>query len=102
MLNTTYTVIAKAIVVRWTSPLQKWVKKEQKGLEKGRQILDAIIDLWEGIDNAKKTNQDFFYPKVDLDNTYEKIGFSLLSKLWVSLHLLYLKTFLAMLEQGGL
>ena len=39
----------------------------------GRYILDAIISLWEGIEHAKDTKQDYYFFKIDFDKAYDKI-----------------------------
>ena len=55
MLNTGYKIFAKALALRLTNHLDRWVNPVQKGFIKGRYILDAIIALWEGIEYATET-----------------------------------------------
>lgn len=71
MLNIAYKIFGKTLVIRLSDSLKDWVRKEQKGFIKGRYILDAIIALWEGIEHAQQTNQDFMFFKIDFDKAYD-------------------------------
>lgn len=50
-----------------------WISKNRKGFIKGRYILDSIIALWEGLEYAEKTNQDYMFLKIDFDKAYDRI-----------------------------
>ena len=74
MLNNVYKIIAKALALRLTTNMKQWITKEQKGFIKGRYILDSIIALWEGVEHAEKTNQDFIFFKIDFDKAYDRLN----------------------------
>ena len=77
MLNTAYKIFAKVLARRLGSHLNQWIKKEQKGFVQGRYILDAIISLWEGMEFAKETKQDFCFFKIDFDKAYDRLEWGL-------------------------
>ena len=64
MLNCAYKIFAKAIALRLCNHMKEWINKEQKGFIKGRFILDAIIEIWEGMDFAEETKQDYIFFKI--------------------------------------
>lgn len=73
MLPTAYKIYAKILARRLGKHLDKWIHKEQKGFVQGRYILDAIITMWEGIEHAQETKQDFYFLKIDFDKAYDRI-----------------------------
>ncbi|MCO5580130.1 hypothetical protein L7F22_033997 [Adiantum nelumboides] len=76
MLNTAYKVYAKAIANRITILLMKWISKEQKGFIKGRKLVEPVISLWEGFENASESGQDFVFVKIDFDKAYDRLEWS--------------------------
>lgn len=40
---------------------------------KGRFILDAIIDLWEGVEYVEEIEQDYLFFKIDFQKAYDKL-----------------------------
>ena len=73
MLSTAYKIFAKALAFRLSDHLNQWIRKEQKGFVKGRYILDAIVALWEGVEHAETTNQDYCFLKIDFDKAYDRL-----------------------------
>lgn len=63
----------KDLTLRLFEHLHKWVRNEQKGFIKGRYILDAIIGLWEGIEYAEESSQDYCFLKIDFDKAYDRL-----------------------------
>ena len=78
MLSTAYKIYAKALALRLTDHLNKWIGKEQKGFVNGRYILYAIIALWEGVDYAHHSRQDILFVKIDYDKAYDRIEWDFL------------------------
>ncbi|MCO5559278.1 hypothetical protein L7F22_012874 [Adiantum nelumboides] len=76
MLNTAYKVYAKAIANRITTLLMKWISKEQKGFIKGRKLVEALILLWKGFENASESGQDFVFVKIHFDKAYDRLEWS--------------------------
>ena len=74
MLNSAYKIYAKAIALRLTNHMREWINKEQKGFIKGRFTLDAIITIWEGMDFADETQQDYVFFKIDFEKAYDRIS----------------------------
>lgn len=72
MLTTTYKIFAK--VRRLSRHLKEWIRPEQKGFIKGRFILDAIIGLWERVEHAEETIQDYIFFKIDFDKAYDRLS----------------------------
>ena len=71
MLSTAYKIFGKILSMRLAHRLKKWICVEQKGFVQGRYILDAIIIIWEGVEYAAESEQDFLFVKVDVDKAYE-------------------------------
>ena len=74
MLNIAYKIYAKALALRLTNHMKDWINKEQKGFIKGRFILDAIITIWEGMDFAEESKQDYIFFKIDFEKAYDRIS----------------------------
>ena len=74
MLNSAYKIYAKAIALRLCNHMKEWINKEQKGFIKGRYILDAIIAIWEGMELAEETEQDYIFFKIDFEKAYDKVS----------------------------
>ncbi|KAH7415806.1 hypothetical protein KP509_14G061700 [Ceratopteris richardii] len=72
-LNTIYKIFAATLARRLSPLMNKLILPEQKGFIKGRFILDAIISLWEGMDFAKDSGQDYYFFKIDFDKAYDRI-----------------------------
>lgn len=104
MLNTAYKIFAKALANRLlTNHLHTWIRKEKKGFVKGRYILDAIIALWEGVEHAEETNQDYCFIKIDFDKAYDNLEWeyilSSLRRMGINPHLSHMcKLYLEMPE----
>ena len=67
MLNCAYKIFSKAIALRLCNHMKEWINKDQKGFIKGRYILNAIIAIWEGMDFAEETKQDYIFFKIDFE-----------------------------------
>ncbi|MCO5567330.1 hypothetical protein L7F22_021020 [Adiantum nelumboides] len=76
MLNSAYKIFAKAIALRISPALTKWLSSEQKGFIKGQRIMEAVIAMWEGIEYAEESGQDFVFVKVDFDKAYDRLEWS--------------------------
>ncbi|MCO5596787.1 hypothetical protein L7F22_050857 [Adiantum nelumboides] len=76
MLNSAYKIFAKAIVLRITLALAEWLCAKQKGFEKGRRIMEAVISMWEGIEHVKSSKQDHVFVKVDFDKADDRLEWS--------------------------
>ncbi|MCO5563516.1 hypothetical protein L7F22_017160 [Adiantum nelumboides] len=76
MLNTVYKIFAKVVANRITHVLMKWISSEQKGFIKGRNLIEAVISLWEGIEYAQDSKQDVVFVKVDFDKAYDRLEWS--------------------------
>ena len=74
MLNCAYKIYAKAMALRPSNHMKEWINKEQKGFIKERYILDAIIAIWEGMEYAKETKQDYIFLKIDFKKAYDRIS----------------------------
>ena len=74
MLNSAYKIYAKAIALRLCNHMKEWINKEQKGFIKGRYILDAIIAIWEGMELAEETEQEYIFFKIDFEKAYDKVS----------------------------
>ena len=66
ILNCAYKIYAKAIALRLCNHM--------KGFIKGRYILDAIIAIWEGMNFAEETKQDYIFFKIDFKKAYDKVS----------------------------
>ena len=53
--------------------MNDFILPEQKGFIKGRFILDAIITLWEVLEDAQNLDQPFVFFKIDFDKAYDRI-----------------------------
>ena len=87
MLTTAYKIFAKVLATRLSSHLKEWIRPEQKGFVRGRYILDAIIALWEGIEYAEESGQDFCFFKIDFDKAYDRLEWGFLCQSLTSMGL---------------
>ena len=51
-----------------------WICEEQKDFFKGRYILDNIITLWEPMEHAEESVQDYILLKIDFDKAYNRLN----------------------------
>lgn len=76
LLSSAYKIYAKALAARFSSSLNLWLHKEQKGFIKGRQLLEAILALWEGMEHAEDSKHDIIFLKIDFEKAYDRLEWS--------------------------
>ena len=54
--------------------MKEWVRQEQKGFIKGRFILDNIVTLWEAMEYAEESGQDYIFLKIDFEKAYDRLN----------------------------
>lgn len=53
--------------------MDQFCKKEKKGFIKGKYIMEAIVSLWEGLEWAKKSQQEVCFMKIDVEKAYDRV-----------------------------
>lgn len=72
-LTSVYKVFALSLARRISPLMNSIILKEQKGFIKNRFILDAIITLWEAMEYAQDSSQEYIFFKIDFDKAYDRI-----------------------------
>ena len=54
--------------------MNEWIRHKKKGFIKGMYILGNIVTLWEAMDYAKESKQDYIFLKIDFDKAYDKLN----------------------------
>lgn len=74
LLNLSYKILAKALVVRIKHLLPKFIQHEQIGFIKGHYALDNIVVVWEGWEWARSSDLDALFIKIDFEKAvYGKV-----------------------------
>ena len=72
-MTSIYKTFALCLSRRLSPMMDAIILSSQKGFIKGRYILDAILNLWEGSEYASDLSLDFLFLKIDFDKAYDRV-----------------------------
>lgn len=72
-MTSLYKVFALSLTRRISPLMNDFILPEQKDFIKGRFILDAIITLWEVLEDSQNSDHPFVFFKIDFDKAYDRM-----------------------------
>ncbi|MCO5550845.1 hypothetical protein L7F22_004338 [Adiantum nelumboides] len=74
MLNTMYTVMAKALALRVRTVVSQVVHPKQFGFVQGRSIHEAMVNVITAIDWATEQEDEYIMINMDLEKAYDRVS----------------------------
>jgi hypothetical protein len=82
LLNVSYKIITKALMLRFKDCMSRIVNKSQNAFIKGRHIMDGVLCLHEILHDTKIWKKDGIILELDFEKAYDELIWAFFMKLW--------------------